>query len=130
MHLFPLIFNLFVNDLGTLSEHSGKGVSLDGVNLSCLFYADDLVLIAETEEDLQQLFDILAAWCDRNMMQINTDITKVIHYRNQSVERSNNVFKCGSSIVEYTQFYKYLGLVIDEFMDYTVTARYIAQSAT
>ena len=43
-----LIFNLFVNDLGTLLEHSGKGVSLDGVNLSCLFYSDDLVLIVET----------------------------------------------------------------------------------
>ena len=128
--LSPLIFNLFVNDLGTLLEHSGKGVSLDGVNLSCLFYADDLVLIAETEEDLQQLFDILAAWCDRNMMQINTDKTKVIHYRNQLVQRSNYVFKCGSSIVEYTQFYKYLGLVIYEFLDYTVTAKYIAQSAT
>ena len=35
----PLIFNLFVNDLGTLLEHSGEGVSLDGVNLSCLFYS-------------------------------------------------------------------------------------------
>ena len=64
--LSPLIFNLFVNDLGTLLEHSGKGVSLDGVNLSSLFFADDLVLIAETEEDLQQLFDILASWCDAN----------------------------------------------------------------
>ena len=63
-------------------------------------------------------------------MQINTDKTKVIHYRNQSVQKSNYVFKYGSSIVEYTQFYKYLGLVIDKFLDYTVTAKYIAQLAT
>ena len=128
--LSPLMFNLFIDDLGTMLEHSGKGVSLGNMTLSCLFYADDLILIAETEEDLQQLFDILSIWCDRNMMQINTDKTKVIHYRNNAVQRSNYVFKCGNNNIEYSQFYKYLGLVLDEFLDYSVTAKYIAQSAT
>ena len=60
----------------------------------------------------------------------HTDKTKVIHYRNNAVQRSNYVFKCGNNNIEYSQFYKYLGLVLDEFLDYSVTAKYIAQSAT
>ena len=69
--LSPLIFNVFVNDLGTLLELSGKGVSLDGIKLSIFFYAVYLLLRTEKAEDLQQLLDISATWCNRNMMQIN-----------------------------------------------------------
>ena len=57
-------------------------------------------------------------------------VDKVIHYRNKAVQRSNYVFKCGNNNIEYSQFYKYLGLVLDDFLDYSVTAKYIAQSAT
>ena len=127
--LSPLLFNLFVNNLGTLLEQSGKGVTFDGVILSCLFYADDLLQITETEQD-QYLFDILSTWCNRNMMNINTDKTKVIHFRNPSIQRSNFVFECGNENIEYTQSYKYLGLVLNEYMDNAVTAKYIAKSAT
>ena len=64
--LSALLFYLFVNALRTLLEQSDKGITFDGGTLSCLFYADDLLLIMETEQDLQYLFDILSTWCDRH----------------------------------------------------------------
>ena len=44
--------------------------------------------------------------------------------------RSTFQFKCGESIIDYTDKYKYLGLVLNEHLDYSVTAKYVAQSAT
>ena len=48
----------------------------------------------------------------------------------QSVARSSFQFKCGESPIEYTDKYKYLGLVLNEHLDYNITAKYVAQSAT
>ena len=60
-------------------------------------------------------------------MTINTKKAKVMHLR---VERSQYVVGgCGSNI-EYTERYRYLGLVLTEHMNYNITATYVANSAT
>ena len=63
-------------------------------------------------------------------MKTNYTKTKVLHFRNGTVMRSTFQFKCGESIIEYTDKYKYLGLVVNGHLDYSVTAKYVAQSAT
>lgn len=83
--LSPILFNVYLNDLANLLEHSGNGVMVNGVNINCLFYADDLVLIGESEEDLQGLLNVLSQWCNTNGLNINTDKTKVVHFRLPSI---------------------------------------------
>lgn len=63
-------------------------------------------------------------------MSVNLSKTKVIHFRNKSVEKSIFQFKCGELYIEFTDKYRYLGLVLNEHLDYSVTAKYVAQSAT
>ena len=63
-------------------------------------------------------------------MHINLSKTKVMHFRNQSMVKSDFQFKCCDSVIEYTGTYKYLGLVLNEYLDYSLTAKYVAQSAT
>jgi len=74
------LFNLFLNDISELFEQSNMGVKINGKIISHLFYADDLVLIAENEEDLQHLLTLLSKWCDINNMNINTDKSKIMHF--------------------------------------------------
>ena len=51
--LSPLLFSLYINDLGQCLENEGaEGVELWDIRLCAMLYADDLVLLAETEEDL------------------------------------------------------------------------------
>ena len=64
--LSPLLFNLVVNGAAAAIKRSCPGVSL-GVepgapNVSTLLYADDLCILAETQEELQRALDSLSEW--------------------------------------------------------------------
>ena len=75
--LSPLIFNIFVNDLTEALDSTGLGISMEGMTekLNMLLYADDLALIADSEENLQKLIEVLYQWCEDNDMTINSDNT-------------------------------------------------------
>ena len=79
--LSTTLFNIYINDLSELLDQCQRGVLINNKRISHLFYADDLVLMAESEEDLQVLLDILSTWYISNRMNINTDKTKIMHFR-------------------------------------------------
>ena len=53
--LSPLLFNLVIDELVAELENSPSGVTVTGQRVSCLAFADDLVLVATTTDGLQQL---------------------------------------------------------------------------
>ena len=69
-----------------------KGVKIDDTVVSILLYADDVVLIAESEADLQAMLDTLGAWCKNNLLSINVAKSNIVHFRKPSVRRSDVVF--------------------------------------
>ena len=48
----PNLFKLFINDLPDVFDNSCQPVTLDVSKLSCLMYADDIILLSETSEGL------------------------------------------------------------------------------
>ena len=52
--------------------------------ISILAYVDDVVLLAESENDLQNLLNVLKSLCNVNKMVINIDRSMIIHFRRQS----------------------------------------------
>ena len=93
-------------------------------------YADDIVLIAECEKDLQDMLHFVSDWCLQWKLNINVNKTQVVHYRNVSIPKTCFVFTCGTSNLELVNQYKYLGLIIDEFLDYNVTVKHISKHAS
>ena len=71
----------------------------------------------------------LSNWCEDNRMAINNSKSKVVHYRPESVPWSSFSFCCCSSNIEIVDGYVYLGLTIQEHMDWNITANVVAQSA-
>jgi len=51
--LSPNLFKIFINDLEDHLKDSCRPVNLGSTKLSCLLYADDIVLLSETAEGLQ-----------------------------------------------------------------------------
>jgi hypothetical protein len=127
--LSPIMFNLFINDLARVLNEIGMGVDVDGERVCLLLYADDLVLLGESEKDLQVLLDALGLWCRDNKLTVNPDKSKVMHFRPESVARSCVSFTCGTCALTVTSSYTYLGLVFTEHLDYAVTAKHVAQAA-
>ena len=128
--LSPLIFSLYINDCIERINALNKGVSLDnGERVSVLAYADDLVIIAEKEQDLQDQLDVLSEWCTNWGLLLNKDKSKIVHYRNPSVPRSQFEFKCMDNPIDFTEKYKYLGLWFNENMDMAFMASEVAKSA-
>ena len=116
--LSPMLFNLFINDLTRHKNDVGSGISVGDTSLSILLYADDIVLMADSELKLQSLLTGLDLRCKQWGLVISATKSKVIHFRTKSVERSKEIFQCGETIIEFIHQFKYLGLILSEHLDY------------
>ncbi len=63
-------------------------------------------------------------------MRINADKSKVVHFRYRALRRNEALFRCGDHEIAVIDSYKYLGLILDEFLDFNITAKMVAQSAS
>ena len=127
--LSPILFNLFINNLIQMIKSLNVGNDIDDERVGILLYADDLVLIAENELDLQLMLDTLGVWCRNNKNSVNSEKSKVIQFRTPAVQRSSYKFKCGELNLEFIQQYSFLGLTLTEFLDYDIMASNVAKSA-
>lgn len=79
----PLFFSLYVNDIETSLTGNLTGVTLRGIILKILKFADDVMcLVSETREGLQQGLDDLARYCSKWGTIVNMIKTKILvfHY--------------------------------------------------
>ena len=107
----------------------GIGINLGDEVVSILLYADDLVLLAETETDLQILIDLLQVWCDEKKMRVNLDKTKLVHFRSPPTPKSKIPFQFGNVNIEIANQYTYLGVLLTEHLDYNALTAHVAKSA-
>lgn len=56
--LSPTLFALYINDLATEIKSLNKGIEIGNTVISTLLYADDIVLIADSENDLQEMLKV------------------------------------------------------------------------
>ena len=114
--LSPTLFALFINDLAKEMKTLDIGVkTIDNEKVCILLFADDIVILAENEQDLQILMNFVDVWCKKWKMKVNIDKTKVVHFRNKRYPRTQQPFYLGDIEVEKIDKYKYLGIYLDEY---------------
>ena len=57
--------------------------------ISILLYADDIVLLANSPEDLQSLLDLTFKWCEKWRLSVNGEKTEIMHTRTRNKPRSH-----------------------------------------
>ena len=55
----PTLFSIYINDLAQELNNLNCGLNVGDIMVSTLLYADDIILIAPTAENLQFMFDTL-----------------------------------------------------------------------
>ena len=81
------------------------------INLFVLMYADDTVIMAENEHDMQRNLNLLNDYCNCNKLKVNISKTKIMVFA-RSKTRLNNIptFKFGNIDLEQVDDYIYLGI--------------------
>ena len=113
--LSPLLFNLVMNGAAVAVQRTCQGVRIGqepgGPRVTTLLYADDLVILAETPEELQTALDALAAWARDYGFSFSAGPEKsavmVFHGRHQQLPP----FKLGGLNLPFVSSYRYLGVV-------------------
>jgi hypothetical protein len=55
---------MYINQLAKILKECGTGIQICDVPISCLFWADDVVLLANDEKELQKMLDIASSFLD------------------------------------------------------------------
>ncbi|CAG2194034.1 unnamed protein product [Mytilus edulis] len=120
-NLAPTLFALFIDELVPLINGLCCGALIGDDMISCLLYADDLVLISGTVDGLQNQLNALNDWTKTQLMNVNTEKTKIMHIRKTTKDRTQFTFRLGDNIVAFVNKYRYLGLTLSEHIDYNVS---------
>ena len=105
--LSPSLFSLFLMDLAEELEEKGLGVSVSGVWMGACFFADDIVLLAESGEQLQSMLDVVYSYSRRWRLKFNVSKCGVLVV---GQKRREKLWRLGKEWIKEVDEYKYLGV--------------------
>ena len=128
-NLSPYLFNIFMNDLPKyLEENNSNFVKLNNQIISCLMYADDIVLMNETKSGLQKSLSILETYCNKWQLNINIDKSKVLILNKRFSDFDD--FKINNKSIECVKSYTYLGVEINTSCTFNSAIKRLCDKAT
>ena len=108
--LSPLLFNIFMADLAKNLKSLDSNLSLDNTMINSLFWADDIVLLAESGSKLSEMLNIVSQYCAENKLTINCKKTKCLIF-NKTGRLLREKFLLDGVQLENVREYKYLGFL-------------------
>ena len=109
--LSPLLFNIYLANLPGRLSTAIDGPKIGDKNLNSIIWADDLVILSESEEGLNKKLHELALFAEENVLTINSEKTKAMIF-NKTGRLIRRNFKYKNTNIETVREYKYLGFVI------------------
>lgn len=126
--LSPTLFSLYINELAKEIKNMNRGINMAGQNISILLYADDMVLITEREQDLQEMLNKMNEWCNQWRIKVNKNKSKIVHFRYNKQQQTKSSFTYGEEVLEMVKEYKYLGIIMDEYLNFNSCSKTLADS--
>ena len=116
--LSPLLFNILMNEILRNSKILQPKTKIGHYNLApvylqCLVYADDIMIITDSEHKLQEAINVWNSELEKKGMKLNKKKSKLIAINKQE-ELDNNRMKitCGWEDLEWVNSCDYLGVRI------------------
>lgn len=109
--LSPILFNIFLNDLPNIFDAECDPVELNNHPLSCLMYADDLIILSESASGLQCALDKLQSYCMKWKLLVNIDKSNVMIFNKSGRIIDKYRFTYDNFVIKITNEYTYLGII-------------------
>ena len=112
--LSPILFNLYINDLKENIEVSNNDPPTPlSSHLSCLLYADDLLVLSKSNTGLQNALNSIESDCKNWKLDINTTKSKVIIFNKSGKCLNKYKFKINNNELEIVSSYTHLGIKLN-----------------
>lgn len=112
--LSPRLFSLYTENLGKYLDNTEAGIIIGNIKINNLFYADDILLIANTKEEMNKLLIKTEEYGRKLEIKFNPEkTTYVVVGSNKKLPNELKTIKFGPSVVECTNSLKYLGVIIE-----------------
>lgn len=126
--LSPTLFNIFINDIvKDMPDFDSPSIKINSNDkISCLLYADDMVMLSKTKVGIQQKLDYLDMYCHKWGLEINKDKTQMVVFC-KITPKIKTIFKCGENIIKTTDQYKYLGMIFNQNGKLTLAQEHLSK---
>lgn len=128
----PKLFSVQINNLIKQLNDGKSGLFYGGKEtdrFACLAFADDIVLVASTEAELQNLVNKVRNYCRKWRMTVNADKTKTMVFKKNYHSRRDEIqIRYGDKILEQVRQYKYLGVMLDETLRFNTAQEELASA--
>jgi hypothetical protein len=124
----PTLFGLFINDLIKEINGLNLGIPVGNIKISALAFADDIVVLGNSEQELQEILNTIANWGSRWRMSFNCTKSNVVHFRKKNTPKTKFDFTLGGLQLNIVDKYKYLGVILNDTLDYSYTAEALASA--
>ena len=115
--LGPLLFLIYINDLNTCIKFSTTRHFADDTNL---YHIIDRTKLRNRNPTRKLNIDLksLNQWLIANKISLNATKTELIYFRNKRTPKPITKIKLNGITLEETTHAKYVGLVLDEYLDF------------
>ena len=129
-NLSPLLFNMFINGLvDIMNLDNGHAPFLGPHQVSCLLYADDLILVSESKEGLQESIDKLSQFTSKWFLEVNMKKTKCLVFTKGRPNKIPHQWTLNGEVVEVCDSYCYLGVTFASSGSMKTAARILNEKA-
>ena len=118
----PILFSLYTSDC-----------SVSDSNCAIIKYADDTVISGFLQDDVDTYFkqvERFVDWCDKHYLVLNVNKTKEMIFDFRRSRPSHKPLVIHDQCIEQVSEYKYLGVVIDEKLNWNRNSQVVASKAS
>ena len=104
-----------MSDLVDMLYSQNLGIPFENDKVPCLLYADDTCLLADSEENLQQMLNVSDAFASKWNMTFNNEKSKVMVIGKRI--NYDKKWNLGNFYITECKSYKYLGIVFSQSLN-------------
>ena len=108
--LSPMLFNLFIDDIGNIFDKTCCPVALGDIELNHLLYADDLILLSTSPEGLQNCLNALGTYSQQWDLTVSIKKSKTMVFNPLGKLITDNTFSYLGKPLEMVKEFSYLGI--------------------